>query len=65
MVQTEEKKFDKIKYNNDFISQNYDRINLTVPKGKKAVIQEYAKSKGESLNSFINKAIDKAISTKD
>lgn len=27
--------FEKIKYQNEFISEKYDRINLTVPKGKK------------------------------
>ena len=46
-------------------AKTYDEIKIRTPKGKKAFIQEYAKSKGESLNSFINKAIDKAISTKD
>jgi hypothetical protein len=30
----EEKKFDKIAYNNQFNANAYDRINLTVPKGK-------------------------------
>lgn len=30
-----DKKFDKVKYKNEFITKAYDRINLTVPKGKK------------------------------
>lgn len=45
------------KYN----SENYDTIYLRVPKGKKAAVQDYAASVGESLNAFINRAIDMAI----
>ena len=53
------KKTDKlIKYNNNFNKENYDRISLLVAKGKKKLIQEYARANGESLNAFINRAID-------
>ena len=58
---SEEKKFDKVKYKNTFISENYDRINLTVPKGKKEQIQHYAAALRESVNGFINEAIDEKI----
>lgn len=34
---------------------------IVVPKGKKAVIKAYADSLGESINGFVNKAIDKAM----
>ena len=57
----EEKKFNKVKYNNDFNSKAYDRINLTVPKGKKEQIQHYAAALRESVNGFINEAIDEKI----
>lgn len=50
-------KFDKIAYNNTFISQAYDRINLTVPKGTKEAIRSHAEKQGESVNSFIKRAI--------
>lgn len=40
----------------------YDRIDLVMPKGKRKKIQDFAKSKGMSTNSFINAAIDKAMS---
>ncbi len=50
-----------IKYNNQFIKQAYDRINLTVPKGQKEIIQSHAKSQGESVNKFIGRAISEAI----
>ena len=48
-------------YQNRFIAKTYDRINLTVPKGKKEVIQSHAEGRSESVNGFINRAIDEAI----
>lgn len=39
----------------------YDRIDLIVPKGKRRIIAEYAKSQGKSTSRFINEAIDKAM----
>ena len=39
----------------------YDRIDVIVPKGKRRIIADFAKSKGMSTNKFINKAIDKAM----
>lgn len=39
----------------------YDNITLRVPKGRKEVLQNYTASKGESLNAFINRAINEAI----
>lgn len=47
-----------IKYNNNFNKENYDRISLMVAKGKKEIIQQKAKENGESVNGFINRAID-------
>lgn len=49
----EEKKFDKIAYNNQFNANAYDRINLTVPKGKKDEIKAHAEALGESVNGYI------------
>ena len=46
---------------NKYMSANYDRVNLTMPKGKKEVIQAHAQKTGESVNSFINRAIDQAL----
>lgn len=46
---------------NRYIAKSYDRINLTVPKGKKEIIQNFAQSIGESVNGFINRAIDEAM----
>ncbi len=36
----------------------YDRINVVVPKGKRALIADFAKKRGKSLNRFINDAIE-------
>ena len=46
---------------NRYNEKAYDRINLTVPKGQKEAIKEYAESKGESVNGFINRLIDAEV----
>lgn len=51
----------KAKWQNDYISRTYDRINLTVAKGRKDIIKAHAESKGESVNAFINRAIDETM----
>ena len=43
----------QIKANNKYNKNNYDRLNLIVPKGQKVIIQEYAKKQGKSLNTYI------------
>ena len=50
---------------NKYMINNYDRINLVMPKGKKEVIQAHAAQRGESVNAYINRAIDKAMSEDD
>ena len=42
---------------NKYVKNNYDRINVTMPKGQKEVIQAAAVAAGESANSYINTAI--------
>lgn len=46
---------------NRYMSAHYDRINITVPKGKREVVKAHAEARGESSNAFINRAIDEAI----
>lgn len=46
---------------NKYVKANYDRINVTMPKGKKETIQAHAAARGESVNGFINRAIDGQI----
>lgn len=46
---------------NKYMKENYDRVNLTIPKGKKEQLQAHAAARGESVNGFINRAIDEAM----
>lgn len=46
----------------EYVKRNYDRIELTVkPKGKKEQIKAHADTLGETLNAFINRAIDETM----
>ncbi|CCY20516.1 putative uncharacterized protein [Eubacterium sp. CAG:786] len=46
----------------NYVRNNYDRIEVTLkPKGRKAQIKSHAEERGETLNSFINRAIDETI----
>ena len=49
------------KKKNEWISENLDRINLTVVKGKKDIIRAHAEGRGESVNGFINRAIESML----
>ena len=42
---------------NKYVKENYDRINVNMPKGRKEAVKSHAESQGESLNAFINRAI--------
>ena len=42
---------------NRYIAKAYDRVNLTLYKGGKDIFSEHAKKRGESLNSFIQRAM--------
>ncbi len=44
-----------------YMKENYDEIKVRVKKGKKEKIKAYAVSKGESVNEFINRAIDETM----
>ena len=47
---------------NKWIAKAYDRINLTVDKGKRDLIKSHAALKdGGSVNAFINRAIDETM----
>lgn len=45
------------KYN----AANYERVELRLKKGKKDVVKAYAEAHGQSLNEFVNCAIDEAM----
>lgn len=50
---------------NKYIAKAYDRINLTVTKGKRDIIQTHAEQQGQSVNAYINAAIDEKMSRDD
>lgn len=47
--------------NEKYNAKAYDEIKVRVPKNKKKDIKAHAESLGESLNAFINRAIDNTI----
>ena len=44
-----------------YVQANYDRLDLTMPKGQKDTIKAHAAGQGESVNAFINRAIVEAM----
>lgn len=46
---------------NKYISVKYDRVNLTMPKGKKDEYKAAAEAAGKSLNQFIIDCIEKRM----
>ena len=54
-------KTEKSAYRNSWIAEKLDRINLTMPKGKKEQVKAAADSLGMSVNAYINLAIDERM----
>lgn len=48
-----------------YMKENYDVYQIRMKKGKKAAIQAHAEARGESVNGFINRAIDQTMSRDD
>ena len=46
---------------NKYVREKYDRVNITMPKGRKEQIQTAAEARGESVNGFINRLISDAL----
>ena len=46
---------------NKYLAKAYDRVNLTLPKGRKDEVKAHAEQHGESLNGFIQRAIEETI----
>lgn len=51
----------QIRAKNKYNAKAYDRIALQVKKGRKETLKAHAEQHGESLNGFINRAIDEAM----
>ena len=43
---------------NKYVKNNYDRINVTLPKGQREIIKAHAEARGESVNAFITRAVE-------
>ncbi len=50
---------------NDYAKKAYDDVRLQVKKGKKEIIKAHAEARGESLNGFVNRAIDETMERDD
>ena len=48
-----------------YVKANYDRLEVTLPKGKKQTIKDHAEARGESVNSFVNRAISETMERDD
>ena len=62
MSDNKENKFNKVKYDNDYIKNNYDQVRFTVKKGKKEELKEHCNKFGyKSLNDFITQSVNEKI----
>ena len=44
-----------------YVKNNYDRLELSVPKGEKEEIQQAAKQAGQSVNAYVNEAVKRRM----
>ena len=44
-----------------YTKANYDEIKIRTDKGRKDIIKAHAENNGESVNAFINRAINEAM----
>ena len=51
----------RIEANNWYNATAYDRINVAVTKGRKDIIKAHAEKNGESVNGFVNRAINETM----
>ena len=58
---SEAKKRANKKWNDANMKERYDRVQLVLPKGRKAQLQVAAEQHGQSVNGFINSLIDEAL----
>ncbi|MCU6700638.1 hypothetical protein [Dorea ammoniilytica] len=46
---------------NKYVKNNYDRINVTFPKGQKEIIKAHASKHNESVNAFIIRSVTETM----
>lgn len=47
---------------NKYVKNNYDRINVTFPKGQKELLKKHAEKHSESVNAFIVRSVTERMS---
>lgn len=47
--------------NDKWLKEKVEEVKFRVPKGKKKIIQQHVAQTGESVNAFLNRAVDEAI----
>lgn len=53
------------KAKNKYNAKTYDSLRIVTKKGKKDLIKAHAEKTGESINAFVNRAIDETIERDD
>lgn len=48
-------------YKRKFNEVAYDRISVTIPKGRKQAVEAFAKSRGETVNGLINSLLQREM----
>lgn len=61
MVDTDKKVSPAQRKATDKYLEKFDEMRVRAPKGQKAVIQAHCVTRGESLNAFINRAINETM----
>ena len=46
---------------NKYMRENYDRVNIMVPKGRREVWKEFAAKHGLSMNALVNQSVEEKI----
>lgn len=61
LIESDRKLKDRYKKQNEYLAGKYDRLNFTVPAGKKADVEVAAKAAGKTVNSFCRDAVLEAV----
>lgn len=51
----------QIKATNKYNAAAYDRLNIVIPKGRRAIVKAFADEHGESINSLVNSLLRREI----
>lgn len=57
LIESDRKLKDRYKRQNEYLAGKYDRLNFTVPAGKKADVEAAAVAAGKTVNAFCRDAV--------